>query len=138
MFWKKGYPNYGAYSVFWWSYVIGRCFGLMPFSIEYDVKHKLSKVHVTVLDRLWFATAISIYVLLLVFSILKDKSDALSNTDQIAHLVVCVGASITVIISIVMDMINRKRIWKIVTMLNEFDEEVRSLFIRYAYFIYKE
>lgn len=126
MFWTKSHPKDGVYSVFWWSYLVARCFGLMPFSIEYDVQHKLSKVYLTVFDCLWFVIAITIYVLLIVYSILDYKFDELSNTDKIARLVVYCGGSITVIVSIVMDMINRKRIWKIVTLLNEFDVEVNK------------
>lgn len=125
MFWRKGHPKYGDISIIWWIYVMSRVFGLMPFSVDYVVKEKRSKVHVSVFDWLRFFITIFIYAYLISYSISFDIERMPTTPMEFYLSVLLLACScILVLSSIIMDMFNRKRIWKIMINLNVFDREV--------------
>lgn len=114
-----------ARSIVSWIYVIARVFGFLPFSVEYNEKQKISKVHVTILDVFWFIFAIAIYAMVIVSSAVHHYAKAsFSGIEILATILITIEGGLIAIISIVMDMFNRKRIFRIMIKLNEFDEEV--------------
>lgn len=122
---KSSYPTIGIFSVFIWIYTAARIFGFMLFAIEYNDKNQFSKVYVSICNVLWAIVAIAIYVFIVVVSIFQ-QGDILkhSNIEVLSMVMLNIGSSAITVASIIMDMVNRKRIFTIVTKLNEFDEQV--------------
>lgn len=117
-----------AKSIVSWIYVIARVFGFLPFSVEYNEKKRINKVHVTILDVLWFIITITIYALIIsssaVIHYYNNELLSMSNIEILATILITIEGGVIAIISIVMDMFNRKRVLKIMLKLNEFDDEV--------------
>lgn len=121
----KGHPKNGVFSIIRWIYWNSRIFGHFPFSVEYDVKYKLSKAHVTILDWLWFILTVFIYGSMITFNLIQvHNAFSQSSVDQVVSTFNIIGQNMLAITSIIMDMWNRKSIWKFVNDLNEFDEKV--------------
>lgn len=137
MIWRNRPSNGGGvFSLTSWLYVINRVFGCWPFSIEFIVRGSNKTVQSVVCvksrDWIWFILALVIRVLIcnaiLVSTILTTLNIRSSTGSRyigiIINNVTSVSWVLAMLFSIIMDMINRKDIWRIITLLHEFDEEV--------------
>lgn len=125
MFWPRNYPKDGVLSIVMWLFVASRIFGLLPFSVEYDVKRKRSQVKVTALDCFCFVIAIIIYALLVRCMVQSDPFPKLYSSIELSVRISTIIAGISIAIySVITDMINRTSVWSIVTNLTAFDEKV--------------
>lgn len=112
-------------------YYISRMFGLMPFSVIYDLDGKAQEPRVSVLDILWFMISICLYMTLsfLTYQNIGDPKFpniplVLVFSDDIILLAgLAFGAAIAV-----MDFWNRSKFVEILKIFHTFDEEVKSLF----------
>lgn len=121
----KGHPREGIFSIIWWIYLFSRICGLLPFSVEYNEKTKLSKVRVTISDWCLSILAICLHATAIYLCVVGiSKNLRLSSVAFYASILLIIGSNSLAIGSIILDMINRKSIWKLVYKLNEFDEEV--------------
>lgn len=126
--WNKNHPKNGIFAIVLIIYRLSRTLGFLAFSIDYDEKQKLTRVHQTVFDWVWFIIAIIINALLMAFNALNKWNEELSSKmEKICNIILPIGGCAITIFSITMDMVNRKDIWKIVTTLNEVDEEVNCV-----------
>lgn len=117
--------NDGIISIIFWICGTMRYFGLSPFHLEYNVKHKICCARVTILDWLWFAIAITFYATIETYKVFLNIEKSSRDTIEFsALLLIEIWKSVIIIISIIMDMFNRKDIGKIVNKLSRFDEEV--------------
>lgn len=127
MAWNRNHPTNGIFSIILIIYRLLRTFGLLAFSIDYDEKQKFTKVHQTVFDWVWLIIAIITNALLMTFNALNKLNEELpSKMEKMGNILLPISCAIT-IFSIIMDMVNRKDIWKIVTTLNEVDEKVNHV-----------
>lgn len=122
---KNSHRKDGIFSIFVLIYTVARIFGFMLFAVEYNDKMKISKAYVTICNGLWSVVAIIIYVFVVFVSIYQEQ-DRLTQSDIeiLALALLALGGCAIAVVSIIMDMINRKRICRIVTKLDEFDEKV--------------
>lgn len=128
MVWNRNHPTNGIFSIILIIYRLLRAFGLLAFSIDYDEKQKFTKVHQTVFDWVWLIIAIITNALLMSFNALNKLNEELpSKMEKMGNILLPIGGCAITIFSIIMDMVNRKDIWKIVTTLNEVDEEVNNV-----------
>lgn len=115
-----------VFSIALWIYVLARCFGFWPFSIKFSDKQKSGKVVITLLDILWVLGAMSAYGLCCWFSFfyIDLKNQPFSQLEIfLASWAQFSGITIAML-SIILDLINRSRIWSIIVKFSEFDEEV--------------
>lgn len=125
MLWSKNYPKNGVFSFIVWFYVASRIFGFFPFSIELDKKNEWSKVNVTIIDWFWFVISIFFYASAIGFTVYQTHLFVSYITiDVILSLVTLTAGNTIAVISIITDMINRKRIWKLISNFNQFDKKV--------------
>lgn len=122
------YPNNNndVFAVVFPVYLIGRCFGFLPFSINVDKKTKISFPIIRLIDWLWFFIVLAIFCIYLYYNFRTDYHS--SGTDSMilvvsGRLILIVGFFMG-IFGIIMDMFNRNCIWSIITKFHEFDEEV--------------
>lgn len=117
--------------VFWlimWLYGLSRMIGNWPFSIQFNAKRELSKIHVTWTDRLWFIVSLLFYGLIVWVTILHNFNKVTVHFFEFfISQSVQVSTMIIIMISVISDMINRNMLWNIVMNFHEFDEEVISL-----------
>lgn len=108
---------------------LSRTFGLLPFTIQFDSNGKIEKSSVSVFDAIWFVTSIVLNLgfLYLILPTLKVPSDHPSS------ILLIIGGMISIIgyamsaLSIVFDMLNRKRITRIFDDLFAFDKKVKVI-----------
>lgn len=128
MMWNARPPKNNAFSSILKIFVIARCFGFCPFSIPTKGKLKENTICVKKIDWLWFIVSLSIYISFMVFVIVKYKHrdiTELSIMEFILNRIALLGDNSIALMCIVMDMINRKMLWKILTTFSEFDDEVK-------------
>lgn len=112
-------------------YMIARMFGYWPFRVKFGQRSGLNSIYVTRFDWLWFAAAIIIYSL---FFWSMSTNYYLQNDIPYSFIEVFISkmthlCSILIsILSMVMDSVNRRRIWNIILKFNEFDEKVTFYF----------
>lgn len=111
-------------------YYLSRVFGLMPFSIEYDLNDRPQLPRVKRLDAMWFAIAICLYLSMAYVSYQKLNLPQDSSVPYILFL----GEHLFQILDLVygaliigLDMCNRYKLVNILKKLILFDEEVRNL-----------
>lgn len=118
-------------------YVMIRVFGFWPFSIEFigrvTNKKIQSVVCVKLHDWIWLILSLAIYVVLIIVVVFnmnlaaqdRNTTEKSTTVEAIISDIAIVSGILVVIFSIIMDMINRKDLWHIITIFNEFDEEVK-------------
>lgn len=126
--WKNRPRKNNVFSIALWIYVLARCFGFWPFSVKFTDKQKSGKVVVTFLDILWVAGAVSVYGLCCWFSFfyIDLKSQPFSQLEIFLASYTQFSAITIAMLSIILDLINRSRIWSIIVKFGEFDEEVKK------------
>lgn len=126
MAWNHNATKNNVFGVVFPVYLIGRCLGFLPFSVNFDTKHKTSRVTLNPFDVVWFVTMLSVYGACMAFNFQYDFHSSQTNS-----LILIVSGRITLIggffmadCALIADMLNRKCIWSIITKFHEFDEEV--------------
>lgn len=123
--WTKSHSKNEVFSIIRWVYVFSRVFGFFPFSVVYDKKRQSSKVQVAIWDAAWFIIAILIYVGIVAHSYCHEYNELPKSFIQRLTAFLTLTASCAIAIyGNLMDMVNRKDIWKIITNFHEFDEMV--------------
>lgn len=123
MVWNHPKNNNDIFSLTFCVYVIARLYGLWPFSVNFNQKLKTSTVYLNAFDWLWFVVAILIHLLwFLVYWHTSGHRDSF-----IAYLLARSMDILSIVywlLTLVLDLINRKRIWGIIGSFDEFDKEV--------------
>lgn len=129
--WNNRPKKTDVFSIALWMYVLARCFGFWPFSVKFSDKQKSGKVVVTLLDICWMVGAVSAYGLCCWLShYLIDLSNVPFTPLELMLSLLARTSGITIaMLSIVLDLFNRSRIWSIIVKFSEFDEEVRAEYI---------
>lgn len=109
-----------------WVYMIARPFGYWPFQIEFNEKYKTGNVRVTFIDMLWLAMLILIYsaTAWYYFAVGRDENASYTLIEILMNeltILFCMEP----ILSSILDLSNRRIIWKIIVTFYEFDEQVR-------------
>lgn len=107
------------------GYLMCRIFGLLPFSIKYNVNGSIKAAKVNILDAFWFIGAIGLN---LFFSYREVTNTVFLDIDSsVLYLIFRTVSFVNYILiafSIVMDMLNRNRIINILNDLISFDNIV--------------
>lgn len=125
MFWQDWRRKNNIFSLTLWIYLLSKLYGNWSFSIEFDAKRHSSRVRVTPLDWLRFIFNLIFYINCTRYIIHEDAEKNLStklevSITQFAQLI----SLLVLILSIVLDMINRNALWNIILKFDEFDLEV--------------
>lgn len=137
MIWKNR-PSNGndIFLLVSWFYLINRVFGVWPFSIEFSRRGANKKIQSVVCvkfwDWIWFILSLAIYVLLIIVILNEmnltgqgvERPNVPRYLEVLINNVAVTSDIVATLFAIIMDMINRKDIWKIITTFNDFDEEV--------------
>lgn len=131
MFWKNYAKNNEVFSIALWIHIYMRIFGMWPFSVQFDQRKRTSHVHVTKLDLLWIVVVVAAYLTFLYVSIIINSTPTPLSISivRLAKITQICGFAIA-ILSIFLDLINRKRIWQLVLNFNHFDQEVFQFFFK--------
>lgn len=119
-------------SVLWITtpiYVLARMVGFWPFRLQfYQKPSKLINVHVNIFDGVWFACAIFMYASFAWFTIASVQDDIpFSLLERLISQMTQAASNSISILSIIMDMVNRKRIRDIIVRFNQFDVEIKAV-----------
>lgn len=109
------------------TYLVSRAFGLMPFSIVYFPNGDIDRPKVSIIDGLWFAFSLCIYI----FGIYVASSIPILNQGILKiALVLLIGYTICFelglilgLLSVTLDMSNRFKIVDIMRKFTFFDQE---------------
>lgn len=111
-------------------YYLSRVFGLMPFSIEYDLIGQPQVPRVNRIDAMWFVIVICLYLSMAYISYEKMNFPQDSSIPYILFL----GEYLFQILDLVygaliigLDMCNRYKLVNILKKLTLFDEEVKNI-----------
>lgn len=130
MMWKNRPNKTGVFSIVLWIYVIARCFGFWPFSVKFNSMQRTGQVVVTSLDILWMVVALAAYGTCFWLTLFNIHADLPYSALEITMTLLTQLSRVTIaILSILLDMINRFRIWKIIVRFSEFDDEVSKAII---------
>lgn len=127
MFWKNRSKNVDVFFVTAPVYVFARIFGFWPFSVQFAQSTSTSvHVHMNCFDSSWFAIAISYFTFFGWLSFVKTQ-DYLpySAVELLVFKMLQVGSVVVSISTIIVDVVNRNRIWNIIVKFNQFDNEVK-------------
>lgn len=135
MIWKgRPYKDNNFLSLVSLLHIVIRIFGYWPFSLQFSARGggANKKIHSQPRDWIWFVLSLVIRILLsnaaIIGRILTTQKITGSRFIQIMIANVTeVNWVLVMLFSMIMDMINRKDIWKIINTFNEFDEEVSVL-----------
>lgn len=126
MIWKNRPNGNNVFSVTLRLYIFARIFGYWPFSVHFNESQRSSKVYLTILDWLWVIIAISLYIASSQMTSFQHSIyDNFSFIATFVSRMIEISDIIFTIISILLDLINRRRIWNLIVSYSEFDEEVR-------------
>lgn len=128
MSWQSGRSRSDVFSVVFWMYVVARCFGYWPFSVNRRSKSRCSQIRITRIDLAWFVGAIILHTLFHWLAVMgqaidENQSYAEMTTEQIFKI----SGLVVTVMSIVMDMRNRHLLWDIILKFNKFDEQARCV-----------
>lgn len=117
------YTNF--YEVAYPVYVISRIFGYLPFTIEYNAKHKIQRLFVSSKDLVRFVLALAVitfcvYVCFWKKIVLQPKSSTISHGTWI----IMVSGLISTAFALIMDMVNRRSLGIALKTICQIDEEV--------------
>lgn len=105
-------------------YITARCYGLLPFSFTYK-NGVVVAARVGTLDILLFITSLAFYMALIYLTPYRNKwISSISPILVHEHYIQLIIGLVRTILSIVLDMCNRKRIARIIVDVNTFDEQV--------------
>lgn len=110
-------------------YIASRICGLLPFSISCDSNGRFQDARVGLFDALWFIGSIAINSTLIYFLIISIREHPLTigfSILQVGSRILTISAYTLIIIAIILDMINRKRLINILQGLFSFDKSVRK------------
>lgn len=110
-------------------YILSRIFGLLPFSMGLNSRKTCIWLRVNVIDFIWFVTSIVIYAGFTGYLFTMPLSASLpydSYIMKIGGILILISGYLMAIISIIADMINRKKILKILRLFHDFDCKVGS------------
>lgn len=131
MFWKSRRHENTVIALTSWLYLIVRFFGLWSFTIESNATVVKSKgecaVCIKLLDWLWAVITFSYYCISTVIQIgAIAKFQELNSTliEIVINNVTIVSDILIALLCIIMDIVNRKRLWKMILIFHEFDVEV--------------
>lgn len=107
-------------------YIYGRLFGMFPFSIGIDTKLVNSSVYVCKFDVLLYIVQMGIWIFLIMFNIQYNLHayQSQSYLQVMGPRILLIFGLCDIIVWVILDWINRNRIWKIVKMYHEFDLQV--------------
>lgn len=121
-------PHNDVFFSTFWIYVIARYFGFCPFSIEKKCnKPKEYLVRVKPFDCCWFFVSILMNIAFMTIGIFKFTARMVTGFEYIEIIlsqVTFMSENLIAIMCIVLDMANRRMLLKIITTLNDFDNEV--------------
>lgn len=120
-----------VYDVAYPIYIISRIVGYLPFTIVCDDSSRSlqkSSIKITLFDCVWILVWVSLLIAFMVINGVFDFQSQVSDSSivNICNRMVVWGGYLFGILTIIMDIINRKRIWKIVVMFAVFDEQVSN------------
>lgn len=126
MSWRKANS---VFSVAFPIYVISRIFGFLPFSLAYDRKLRTTIVRVTVFDIIWLCLSLLLHIFFFIFNWIADQQSQVTDSRIliISGRLTLWGGFFMAIFAMLMDLLNRNRIWEIIVKFNEFDEEIHQL-----------
>lgn len=113
-----------------WLYLVVRIFGFWPFTIEFNasgVKNRGSTVCIKPFDWLWFVVTSCYYLIstiILLGNLVEFQRFYLSLIEIVISNVTVVSDITIALLCCIMDMINRKRLWRTILIFHDFDEEV--------------
>lgn len=107
-----------------------RLFGQLPFSLHFNANGHVLKESVGIFDVLWFVVSITIDFLLTFYVLcsLREPPALQSGVLLLGSRIVSLIAFVTPPISTIFDMINRKRVVKILQDFDAFDKNVRIIY----------
>lgn len=111
-------------------YIYSRLFGMFPFSIDIDTKLVNSKVYICKFDICLYILQLAICIFLIMFNI-KFNLHAYQSHSYLQVMgprIILIFGLCANIVWVLLDIINRHRIWKIVKMFYEFDLQVNKHF----------
>lgn len=103
--------------------ILARIYGYWSFSID----PKLSHVQTHPINYIWFALVLAVYAIATYTEFISFKiflTENGSSIQVILQTITLSGEAGLTFISLTLDMLNRKFIWKIIIMLFAFDDEV--------------
>lgn len=119
-------------------YIFSRMFGLMPFSIVYYPNGDVEKPKVSILDAIWFAILLSIYVfgfsVVLSFVIDEPPDSTMSWITTIVFTLSSESSLIFCCLSSIANMGNRFKLIDILKMFIIFDQEASRTKVSFIHF----
>lgn len=112
-------------------YYFSRMVGLMPFSIIYDTNGQIQGPKARLYDVVWFVISMCVYLFIVYNSYggTQFTSDGMMPTIlTLAESFQTIVCTISELVTIAMDMYNRRRMIDILKMFNAFDKEVYSYY----------
>lgn len=120
--------NVISYSL--WVFNVAKLFGFIPFSVR--KKGMMREPHVTIWNVIWMVITISVYGLCIYAVFAQDYANLPYSQLQVLIVNTAnMSGGLVAIFGIVMDLVNRRRIWKMTETFNDFDSEVRTVFFVY-------
>lgn len=113
-------------------YIVSRIFGLMPFTLHHHANGHIDRSSVGLFDIFWFIGAIAINLTMIyytVLSLLEPSFTLESSILQDGSRVLSICAMVMIVLSIALDMFNRKRLVKILKDLTAYDKNVRMIVV---------
>lgn len=114
------------------NYQYSRAVGLWPFQIVHNADESNEKTRVRLVDILWFFVSIALYLTATFYSFDDIKYVPGSSAQSYALFIYYIYQITSLIfgaISIVLDMLNRKKLVNILEKFTAFDDEVRLMFV---------
>lgn len=125
---RPAFQSKSVYHSFRPLFIYSRCFGLIPFAIQTNLFGEVQRVKSSFLNLAWPCIAILLYLSIGIFDILTPNNPRNDlRTTYILVLgdqIIFVSKAVMSISSVLMDLVNRKRILRNIQRFEAFDKEV--------------
>lgn len=129
MFLKNQRHENTVIALTFWLYLFVRIFGFWPFTIKFNANNRGSAVRIKSFDWFWFVVTtcyyfMSISTIILIGTLTKFQRLNSSLIEIVISNVTIVSDITIALVCSIMDMINRKQLWRTILAYHDFDQEV--------------